>query len=375
MKLIIAGDFCPTDRLAKSIRDDDFDGILGQVKPIINTADYAIVNYECPVVLADYGPIEKSGPNLSSTKNGVEAVKYAGFKMVTLANNHILDYGVGGLNDTIKTCQEAGLDVVGVGQNLAEASSVFYKEIDGTLLAIINCCEHEFSIAGADSPGANPLNPIRQYYQIQEARKKANYVLVIVHGGHEHFQFPSPRMVETYRFFVDAGADIVVNHHQHCFSGHERYKSGLIFYGLGNFCFDNASKRKSIWNEGFMLRIDIGKGLAFEMIPYVQNDEKVGVHLLPRNAYLDRLKLINEVISSDDLLRQYFSDFVETRRIFNDFLFQPYHTFFAKRLYYRGLLPNVYPRLKKVLFENIVCCESHRDVLESYLRKNNKDSL
>lgn len=81
-----------------------------------------------------------------------------------------------------------GIDTVGAGKNLKEASKVFYKQIGDQLLAVINCCEHEFSIATEHEAGANPLNLIQQYYQIKEAREKADNVLVIVHGGHEHFQ-------------------------------------------------------------------------------------------------------------------------------------------------------------------------------------------
>jgi poly-gamma-glutamate synthesis protein (capsule biosynthesis protein) len=113
---------------------------------------------------------------------------------------------------------------VGGGTNLQEASKILYKKIDEKVLALINCCENEFSIATEVTAGSNPLNPIQQYYAIQEAKSKADYVLVIVHGGHELWQLPSPRMQETYRFFIDAGADAVVNHHQHCYSGYEIYK-------------------------------------------------------------------------------------------------------------------------------------------------------
>ena len=77
-------------------------------------------------------------------------------------------------------------------------------------MAVINCCEHEFSVTTGDFPGANPLNPIRQFYKISEARKDADYVVVIVHGGHEMLQLPSPRMQELYRYFIDVGADAVI---------------------------------------------------------------------------------------------------------------------------------------------------------------------
>lgn len=94
------------------------------------------------------------------------------------------------------------IDFVGAGRNIREAAKIFYRNIEEKRLAIINCCEHEFSIATEISGGANPLNPIQQYYAILEARKFADFVLVIVHGGHEHFQYPSPRMLETYRFLL-----------------------------------------------------------------------------------------------------------------------------------------------------------------------------
>ena len=155
--------------------------------------------------------------------------------------------------DTLMYLNDKQADFVGGGNSLRQASETLYKSIDGHTLAVINCCEHEFSIATETSSGANPLNPIQQYYKIQEARKNADYVLVIVHGGHEHYQLPSPRMKETYRFFVDAGADAVVNHHQHCYSGYEVYNGKPIFYGIGNFLFDREGVRNSIWNEGDMV--------------------------------------------------------------------------------------------------------------------------
>ena len=132
---------------------------------------------------------------------------------------------------------------------------ILYKEIGDKKLAVINCCEHEFSIATETTAGSNPLNPISQYYAIKEAKEKADYVLVIVHGGHEHYQLPSTRMQETYRFFIDVGADAVVNHHQHCYSGYEYYNGKPIMYGLGNFCFDEGLKKTKQWHEGYIVEI------------------------------------------------------------------------------------------------------------------------
>ena len=130
-----------------------------------------------------------------------------------------MDFGTVGVQNTLQAVDAVGLDHMGGGMNLSDASAVLYKEIKGVKIAFVNCCEHEFSIATDTSAGANPLNVVQLWYTIREAKSVANKVIVIVHGGHELFQLPSPRMQETYRFFVDAGASAVINHHQHCYSG------------------------------------------------------------------------------------------------------------------------------------------------------------
>lgn len=168
----------------------------------------------------------------------------------------------------------------------------------------MNCCEHEFSIATATTAGANPLNPIQQYYNIQEARTKADYVLVIVHGGHEHYALPSPRMKETYRFFIDAGADAIINHHQHCYSGYEIYHGKPIFYGLGNLLFDHKSERHGPWNEGFMvsLRLDKQTLPQFELYPYTQCNERPSVipmNEAERKIFAERIDKLNQIISNE----------------------------------------------------------------------------
>ena len=256
MKVLVAGDLAPVERLEEKILLRKFSEIFpDNLRRIIKSADYSFVNFECPIIEDGYQPIPKCGPNLSCIPESAEAIRYAGFTSVTMANNHILDFGANGLYKTVECCKNNDLHIVGVGKNLEDANKVLYLEKDGKRLAVINCCEHEFSIATDTAAGANPLNPIRQFYAIQEAKGKADYVLVIVHGGHEHYQLPSPRMQETYRFFIDAGADAVINHHQHCYSGYEIYHHKPIFYGIGNFCFDENGQRECFWNEGYMVKL------------------------------------------------------------------------------------------------------------------------
>ena len=370
MNILIAGDYCPTARIANLIEDGHYGMIFDPIRSIIESSDYSIVNFECPVVIDKATPIDKCGPSLKCTIKGVEALKYAGFNMATLANNHFLDYGEIGVKDTLEACEKYGLDTVGGGDNLAEAQKIVYKNIGGELLAIINCCEHEYSIAEELSKGSNPLNPIQQYYQIQEAKKNADYVLVIVHGGHEYCQLPSPRMIENYRFFVDVGADSVVNHHQHCYSGYEIYNGKPIFYGLGNFCFDKNEKRKNTWNEGFMVQLTFSKEIIkSELFPYIQCDDRPNISLIvDRTVFDKRMTDLNMIISDHTLLKNEINKYYLSQYKYISLLFEPYNNRYAKALRYRNLLPSFLSTNKMLQMRNYIECESHRDKITAFLR-------
>lgn len=372
MKVIIAGDFAPSQaRLAKQIENKKFSEVFSEkIREIIKSADFSFVNFESPIVETGYKPIPKCGPNLRCTKEAAEAVRYAGFTGVTMANNHILDFGADGLNRSVECCKSQGLDIVGVGENLHDAEKILYLEKEGKGLAVINCCEHEFTIATETEVGANPLNPVRQFYAIQEAKKNADYVLVIVHGGHEMYQLPSPRMQETYRFFIDAGADAVVNHHQHCYSGYEMYKGKPIFYGLGNFCFDEECENTDSWYEGYMVQLHFDDTeIKYILYPYIQYKEKATIALIKDTTNFDKsLSYLNTIIVDPSALRKnietYYNDSVN---VFYT-MYQPYDNRILNKLYRMHLLPSVVSKKKWLRIFNYINCEAHRDKQISALK-------
>lgn len=372
MKVLIAGDFCPQERVANAFDHNDYQSVLSEVRPLLEVSDFSIVNFECPITKGSEKPIPKLGPNLHCSGNGLEAIKWAGFNCVTLANNHFYDFGEEGVKNTLEMCRSFRIDKVGGGLNLKEASQILYKQIEGKMLAIINCCEHEFSIATDHTGGSNPLNPIHQYYSILEAKSKADYVLVIVHGGHEHWQLPSPRMVETYRFFVDAGADAVVNHHQHCYSGYEFYRGKPIVYGLGNFCFDKANQRNSKWNYGLLLNLTFDSDMGIELFPYCQCSEKAEIKLLTKDAFFEELEKLNNVIVNPEILE------IETKKYYTSCMEQysnilePLQSRFYLGAKHRGWLPSLISEERRLKAANFICCEAHRDKLAHYLLNNNK---
>lgn len=370
MKVLIAGDFCSRYRTADIIESGRYEESLGSIMKLTEQCDYSIVNLECPITDGVLSPIIKQGPNLSGSKKILDAIKYMGFDCVTLANNHFYDQGEKGVGDTLSALEESHIDFVGGGIDLQSASKTLYQKINGQTLAIINCCEHEFSIATETTGGANPLYPIQQYNAIQEAKNKADYVLVIVHGGHEHYQLPSPRMVETYRFFVDAGADAVINHHQHCFSGYEVYKGKPIFYGLGNLFFDlEKPSIDSPWNYGFCVVFDISEiGVTSAIYPYIQCAEEPKITLLDGNAFDGKLKELNDIITNPSRLKESTNKYYKNSMADVEILLNPYQNRILRGLVKLGIIPSLFKKKWLLKLENYVLCESHRDKVEYYLK-------
>ena len=373
-EIIISGDLCPKYRIAQLFDESRFSDVLGEVKPVVESVDYSLVNLEAPIVNGDANPITKVGPNLKCNEKVIGAIKYAGFKGVTLANNHFYDYGEEGALNTFSVLENNGIDYVGAGRNLDYAKCILYKEIKGETFAFINCCEHEFSIATKTSAGSNPLEIIGQYYAIKEAQLKAKYVIVIVHGGIEMYQLPTSRMVNTYRFFIDAGADVVINHHQHCYSGYEFYNTKPIIYGLGNFCFDSKGKKNDIWFQGYMAKLSFENcDISMTPIPYRQCDSKPAVQLsvIDLSYFNQQLKKICNIISDEQQLCDEYEKFL--RRTWKNYdMINPYAKRSFRWLYKNGFLPSLMSKKKIYDILNAIRCESQRERLIDSLSKRLK---
>src|SRR5690606_5760342 len=226
MKLLVAGDLVVT-------RSFNTNCISQELKDIFLSTDYNIVNLEAPITESGTR-ILKTGPHLKGhLESTIELLSTLQIDLVTLANNHILDYDEKGVLDTLAICKDHGFSTVGAGKNKNEAASIFYLDSQEGEIAIINIAENEWASATEKSAGANGMDLIDNAKHIQEAKGKSDHVIVIVHGGHEYYNLPSPRMQKQYRFYIDNGADIVIGHHTHCVNGDEEYKGKQIYYSLG----------------------------------------------------------------------------------------------------------------------------------------------
>ena len=364
MNIIVAGDYCPRYRIAEMLLNSDY-SYFDEISDIIRSADYSIVNLECPICETDISPIVKCGPALKTNTNVVKSIKYAGFQCATLANNHFRDFGDIGCNNTINELANHRIDYVGGGNTLKEAQRVLYKDIKGERLAIINICENEFSIATETTAGAAPIDLIDNYHQILEAKSNAKYVLMIIHGGHEMYQLPSPRMKKLYRHYVDLGVDAVINHHQHCYSGYEYYKGKPIVYGIGNLCFGSPNEQISKWNEGYLVNILFCKeDIKINLTPYEQDCNKTNARIAVSDdpSFHSKIKELNDIIADDDLLSVNFNKWIASCYKSKLSLFSSYHNRYLNAAASRGYIPRPASSRELVSLLNNIACESHRDI-------------
>ena len=321
VNLLFTGDLCPQLSVEKMCIENRSDDLYDdQFRAVLRDKDLSVTNLECPLTDRS-NPIVKSGPALKSSKAAVAALTSGYFDVAALANNHILDQGGDGVTDTLNVCAQAGIATVGAGVNAEEASRILYKQVKGSTIAIINVAEHEFCVAKKDSQGANPLNPVQNYYHIKEAKEKAEYVIMVIHGGNEHYPLPNPSMVDMYRYFADLGVTAVIGHHSHFAGGYEIYQGVPIFYSLGNFLFDTEKERPTYWHQGYLVKLALRKDQTpeIQLVPYTQekHNDSFQVRLMKGEAKQDYLNTINKygrIIQDRELLQTHWEGFLEEKR-------------------------------------------------------------
>ncbi len=374
-KILIAGDFCPAGSVEKIVLEGSpgrIDRVFEEIRPLADRSDYVVVNLECPLTDAT-SPIEKIGPNLKADPKTALLLKNLGVDLVALANNHVYDYGQAGLKDTLHACSEHGIATVGAGETLTEAQDIAIASIAGKRVAFVNCAENEFCNANPDHGGANPLDIVDNTRQIHAARRQADAVIVIIHGGNEYFHYPSPRMVKQYRFFAEQGATAIIAHHPHCVAGYEVYQGVPIFYSLGNFLFAYDTDFAG-WYEGYMVELDVGSSAEceFSIIPYEQCRD--GVQVRPLNEdeqtrFQERLAKLSDCIRDERRLEARWEEFTEMKS--KSYLYAACMR--NKRLlgltYRAKLLQRVVGRRRLRNLLHLIRCEAHRDVLVQSLEK------
>lgn len=183
-------------------------------------------------------------------------------------------------------------------------------------------------------------------------------------------------MQKLYRYFIDMGVNVVVNGHQHCYSGFEEYNNGLIFYGLGNLFFDKGETRNNGWNEGFILELNFidNKGhCLYKLHPYQQCiSSNTCVEILDKSSeelFFEKINCLNSKILDENEIKTSFYNYCSSQKKNQLAWFSPYSNKYLLALYRRKLLPSFLCGNKKKQIINMLRCESHREVCINCLKE------
>lgn len=218
---------------------------FANVAPLLQTADITVGNMES--ALGDVGTPELKSYPFRAPPAAAEALALGGFDIVSLANNHGMDYGPEALLQAIDLLEAQGIAPIGAGADSFAAYAPHITQINGLSLAFLGYVNVPVEVTGFDtavwtatenSPGLAWGSPEQIAMDVTAVRPQADLVIVILHSGFEYIEEPGPAQAAAARAAIDAGADLVIGHHAHILQGIEFYNDGVIVYGLGNFAFE-----------------------------------------------------------------------------------------------------------------------------------------
>ncbi|MDY6794605.1 MAG: CapA family protein [Actinomycetota bacterium] len=205
-----------------------FEGVID----VLAGKDILFGNLE--TVLSDAGKKEEKAMLVHSSPHMVSGLVDAGFDILSVANNHIMDLGPEGFRNTLEALRRAGLKYIGASDG--KGSSHVIVEKHGMKLGFLAYYEWGTSLP-SERIHINRITPGEIEADIASLKRECDSIIVSLHWGTENVFYPSPQQIETAHALIDAGADVILGHHPHVVQGLEPYKRGLIAYSLGNFQF------------------------------------------------------------------------------------------------------------------------------------------
>lgn len=265
IKISAVGDIM-LGRYVATLIKDNFNEPFDEVKEYFEEADIKFGNLECVLSDGNLDNIKGKAKNfcLKGPADMINVLKNIDFNVLSIANNHIYDYGSEGLTDTIYNLSSNDIDFIGAGENLQQARELKIIEVKDTKigflgytdLAYVNFSDkNEIPAASDTKNGVAPLNKEYIMEDIEKAKGKCDLLFVSLHWSDEYTHIPKDSQIELAHQIIDAGVDGILGHHAHNLQGVEIYKDKPIIYNMGNFIFDqndNLNKDSAIFNLTFV---------------------------------------------------------------------------------------------------------------------------
>ena len=246
VSLAAVGDIMLDRTLGTAILNGRLEYPFANVAPLLQQADLTIGNLEC--ALGDIGQPADKSYTFQAPPAAAQSLALAGFDLVSLANNHALDFGPESLLQGIGLLNDQNIAAVGAGANAAAAHAPAIFEVKGLRLAFLAYAnvpvegrppyfDTQSWTATENSPGLAWATAEQIRADVGMIRPEVDHVIVILHSGHEYVAEVTPLQQELGHAAIEAGASIVIGHHTHILQGVEFYQGGVIVYGLANFAF------------------------------------------------------------------------------------------------------------------------------------------
>lgn len=256
VKVIIGGDLLPSTKNIGQFEEGNLDILLGKkLQNYLKNADIRVFNLEGPITNANTR-IKKDAPNLRASPSCLNGIRLINPTVLSLANNHIRDYGEKGILDTLDFLSAEGIATVGCG-DLKSAQEPYVISHNDIKIAIVSVAEHEFSFASESELGANPFDIQKCCATIASVRNKVDYIIVLFHGGKEKYRYPTPIEMKNLHSICLARPDLIIAQHSHCVGCFEKFGNTTIVYGQGNFHF--CREKNEFYDTALLCEIEISK--------------------------------------------------------------------------------------------------------------------
>lgn len=374
MNILIGADLVPTASNQDLFLSGNATELVGpELKKILDEAEYRIFNLEVPLTdKAD--PIPKCGPNLIAPTQTVKGYMALGVNLLTLANNHILDQGQEGFISTCRVLDDNGIAYLGAGNTPEEAAKPYLFMIGDKKIGIYACAEHEFSIVSETHAGANPFDPMESPDHVAALKQQCDFLIVLYHGGKEHYRYPSPGLQKVCRKLIEKGADLVICQHSHCIGCEEKYRGGTIVYGQGNFLFDNSNSE--YWQTSLLVQID--ETFQISYLPLTKQGNSVCLADKERaDEILEQFRRRSQEIQSDGFVAKNYEAFAVAMRntyllgmsgIHQNLVFRAINKLSKYRLM-NWTIKHKYKKQNLLVIRNYIECEAHSELFLAGIKK------
>ncbi len=304
--ILIGGDIFPR-RNMDLFSTPNIDRLFStEIIELFKKSDFTLCNLEGALTDANI-PAPKCGPSIKASPNTVRALVELGVDCVTLANNHIPDYGTEGYIDTVKVLEQNQIRYFGAGINIDTIQTHICITINNKKIIIYNVAETVFNIPDKNNAGVNLYDEYIVCNDLRDLRRGCDCLIVIYHGGAEFYEYPTPWLKKRFHRMADCGADYVIAQHTHCIGTQENYNGAYLLYGQGNFYFHQKSD-PAMTKDGLLLELLVDDTIVLKKhFVHLENEKIIYIREPDYSSFNER----NQRLAEGDTFEKEFAIYAQ----------------------------------------------------------------